>query len=56
MTRQEKDHERYLREKEKRLLRQSLYYRSHKEEVKRKVKECKRKRDERLREKLLQNE
>lgn len=49
MTRQEIDHARYMAQREERLKRQRAYYRSHKEACKAKVKECKRRRDERLR-------
>lgn len=38
------DHERYVRQREMRLEKQKEYYRTHKEQVKRKVRECERNR------------
>lgn len=54
LTRKEKDHARYIAHREERLEKQRVYYRLHREQCKAKVKECKRRRDERLRY-LLQN-
>lgn len=48
MTRQERDHLRYMAHQSERQAKQRDYYQSHKEEVKAKVRECERKRIERL--------
>lgn len=44
MRRKRRDHERYMRQREMRLKKQKEYYRTHKEQVKRKVRECERNR------------
>lgn len=47
MTRQERDHLRYMAHQSERQAKQRDYYQSHKEQVKAKVRECERKRIER---------
>jgi hypothetical protein len=47
MTRQERDHLRYMDHQSERQAKQRDYYQSHKEQVKAKVRECERKRIER---------
>lgn len=55
MTRQERDHLRYMAHQSERQAKQRDYYRAHKAEVTAKVRECERKRIERERRAIFGN-
>ena len=49
MTRQEKDHERYLRQRETRLAKQRAYYQAHREQCRESVRRAQKRRENKLR-------